>query len=486
MEQKTLLQYFEWYLPAHAGHWRRAAEDAARLREAGFTGVWLPPAYKGANGINDVGYGAYDLYDLGEFNQKGAVPTKYGTKDEYLNAIRKLQAAGLEVLADIVLNHKIGADACEQLDAESCADYDRNRETSTEQKISAWTRFTFPGRNGTYSSFQWNHTHFDGVDWDDQKKRRQIYLLDGKQWDNEVDGENGNYDYLMGADLDMGNPEVVAELDRWGGWYLQTTGVDGLRLDAVKHIRFSFFTHWLGELRRKTGKPLWTVGEYWSQELQALLNYLDKCGQVMCLFDVPLHFNFSRASSCGGNFDMRKIFDGTLVSTRPERAVTFVDNHDTQPGQALQSWVQGWFKPLAYALILLRQEGTPCVFYGDRCGIPHDGINPVGKQLDALLLARRDRAWGEQTDYFNDANIIGWTRAGDAAHPGSGLAVVLSDGPGGKKTMCMGTSFSGVRFVDLLENCREEVAIGEDGRGDFPVNGGSVSVWVPQGALSNN
>ena len=36
------------------------------------------------------------------------------------------------------------------------------------------------------------------------------------------DRENGNYDYLMGADLDMDDPEVLAELDRWGAWYLQT------------------------------------------------------------------------------------------------------------------------------------------------------------------------------------------------------------------------------------------------------------------------
>ena len=43
----------------------------------GVTALWLPPAYKGAGGDKDVGYGVYDLYDLGEFNQKGSVPTKY-------------------------------------------------------------------------------------------------------------------------------------------------------------------------------------------------------------------------------------------------------------------------------------------------------------------------------------------------------------------------------------------------------------------------
>lgn len=78
----------------------------------------------------------------------------------------------------------------------------------------------------------------------------------------------------------------------------------------------------------------------------------------MSLFDVPLHFNFYAASHGGGGYDMRNILKGTLLEARPDSAVTFVDNHDTQPGQALQSWVDGWFKPLAYALILLRAAGV--------------------------------------------------------------------------------------------------------------------------------
>ena len=89
----------------------------------------------------------------------------------------------------------------------------------------------------------------------------------------------------------------------------------------------------------------------------------------MSLFDIPLHYNFYRASISNGNFNMSHIFDGTLVESNPSKAVTFVDNHDTEPGQALESWVLDWFKPLAYALILLRKDGFPCVFYGDYYGI---------------------------------------------------------------------------------------------------------------------
>ena len=180
-QQKTLIQYFEWYLPEDSAHWKRAAADAEHLSALGYTGVWLPPAYKGAGGIKDVGYGVYDLYDLGEFNQKGSIPTKYGTKAEYISAIRTLQKAGLEVFSDMVLNHRMGADYRERVIAEQCLATDREQATGVEKRITAWTRFTFPGRGNVYSSFQWNHTHFNGVDWDDKEKVSQIWLLNGKE-----------------------------------------------------------------------------------------------------------------------------------------------------------------------------------------------------------------------------------------------------------------------------------------------------------------
>ena len=106
----VMLQYFEWELPNNCELWRKAGRDALQLRHMGFTAVWLPPAYKGSAGINDVGYGVYDTYDLGELDQKRTVRTQYGTRAEYLAAIRMLHLADLQVLPDIVLNHRMGAD----------------------------------------------------------------------------------------------------------------------------------------------------------------------------------------------------------------------------------------------------------------------------------------------------------------------------------------------------------------------------------------
>ena len=481
----TMMQYFEWYLPSDSTLWEKVTKEAKHLESIGITSLWLPPAYKGSAGINDVGYSVYDLYDLGEFDQKGTIPTKYGTKDEYLNAIRVLRENNIKVLADIVLNHKMGADELEEVLAiEDDAD-DRNVSLSNAMPIKAWTKYTFPGRGDTYSDFKWNWTHFHGVDWDENTAKAAIYKFYGKHWDENVDTEKGNFDYLMGADIDLNNFDVINELKSWGRWYLDTAGFDGFRLDAVKHIRAEFFPEWLGKLRTDTGRELFAVGEYWSANIDTLQKYIEKTNSCMSLFDVPLHYNLYRASISNGEYNMSSIFEGTLVERNPEKAITFVDNHDTEPGQALESWILDWFKPHAYALTLLRQSGTPCIFYGDYYGIPEKDVASKNEMLDILLKVRKYYAYGYQKDYFNHNNIIGFIREGDEEHPDSGLAVVMTDKEGGSIQMNVGRKLANTVFYDCTGNMQETVYVDNEGNGIFYCKDGSVSVWVKQGKNVN-
>ena len=473
----VMMQYFEWYLNCNKNLWNTVKKKGEELSRLGITAIWLPPAYKVIGGENEVGYGVYDLYDLVEFDQKGSIATKYGTKDEYLDAIVGLQQSGLDVYADIVLNHKMGADKLQTIKAVKCNWEDHTKEEGEEETVEVWTKFTFPGRNHRYSDFEWNWTHFSGIDYNSRTNEIALYKLKNKTWQMDVDKEHGNYDYLMGADIDFSNQEVIDECMKWGKWYLALTGVNGFRFDAVKHIESNFIRDFIREMNAYYDKNLFSVGEYWNANVNELKNYIERTEGEISLFDVPLHYNFYQASNSNGEYDLSKILDNTLMKENPERAVTFVDNHDTQPGQALQSWIPSWFKEIAYSIILLRREGYPCIFYGDYYGIQHDNIEPM-ENLKTLLLLRRDRAYGEQVDYFDDKNIIGFTRLGDDDHYKSGMAVIISDKYEGSKRMYVGTKFAGERFFDALGNREDEITIGEDGFGDFIVNGGSVSVYV--------
>lgn len=484
----VMLQGFHWYTKDDGSLWRDVAANARYLADAGFTALWLPPAYKGIAGKSDVGYGVYDMFDLGEFDQKGSVRTKYGTKDEYLAAIRAAQAAGLQVYADVVLNHRMGGDALESARAMPYPQDDRRAPNGPMQAVQTYTHFKFPGRGGKYSTFEYHWQHFDAVDFNHltPDDRGSVWLFEGKTFDDYVALEKGNFAYLMGCDLDFQSDEVRAEITRWGKWYVETTGVEGLRLDAVKHISAWFFPKWLDDLAAHAGRELFVVGEYWVPDVASLVWYIDEVGGRMAVFDVPLHYHFSQASRAGGQYDMRTLLHGTLMAERPDRAVTFVENHDSQPLQALESVVEPWFKPLAYAVILLRREGYPCVFAADYFGAEYADKGRDGKTyritmpshkwlIDKFLHARKHYGHGEQRNYFDHWNRVGWVRLGDADHP-KAMAVLMSDGVEGTKWMDVGRKRA--RFVDLTEHVKEPVVTNADGWGEFRCLGGSVSVWV--------
>jgi len=485
----VMMQYFQWYNPADGTLWKQIAEKAPELAKAGVTALWLPPASKGIGGASDVGYGVYDLYDLGEFDQKGSVRTKYGTKEEYLAAIAALKAAGINCYADAVLNHRIGADAAEECMATPYPRGDRIHPRGGLRKIRAYTDFSFAGRGGKYSDFRWSWKHFDAVDYDESTpcEGDTVYLLEGKSFDDDVSLEFGNFAYLMGCDLDCQHPEVREELERWGKWFLDTTGADGFRLDAIKHIAAWFFPEWIDAMEKHAGRDLFVVGEYWSPALNQLTWYIDDVGGRMAVFDVPLHYNFHRAGRAGREFDLSRILDNSLVQCRPTHAVTFVDNHDSQPLQALESVVEPWFKPLAYAIILLRQEGYPCIFHADYYGAEYDDKGRDGNVyhismpshrflLDRLMEARHRFGYGAQIDYFDHYSTVGWTRHGDEAHPG-GMAVLMSNGEDGCKWMNVGAL--NASFVDITGHDKNPVNSNDYGWAEFRCPGGSVSVWVP-------
>lgn len=84
--------------------------------------MWIPPACKGQND-QDMGYGIYgtsqltiltlDLWDLGEFNQKGTTRTKWGTSDDLKTLSEVATSQGMFLYFDAVLNHKASADSQE-------------------------------------------------------------------------------------------------------------------------------------------------------------------------------------------------------------------------------------------------------------------------------------------------------------------------------------------------------------------------------------
>ncbi len=475
MKNGVMIQVFEWNLPADGTLYKKLKNKAEKLSKLGITGVWMPPAAKGYDS-GDVGYGNYDFWDLGEFDQKGTVCTKYGTKDELVLCINTFHQHKMEVYADMVFNHKIGADFVETFKAVRVNPENRTEQISKEYDIDGWTGFSFPGRGGKYSNFEWHFIHFNGVDYDEKAKESGIFRIIGenKNWSTDTDKEMGNFNYLMSANIDSAHPDVVTELEKVSDFMIDELHYDGFRYDALKHMSRVFIDN-LSKYILHKHPEFYFVGEYWKDDAGTMDYFLEQTDYSVDLFDVPLHFNFYEASK-NPEFDMRQIFDGTLVAEKPKQAVTFVDNHDSQPNQALQSSVAPWFKEIAYSLILLRKDGYPCVFWGDYAGIHGSDYNGIGPQIETMLMARQNYAWGDQQDYFSDQKLIGWIRHGNEDHPNK-LVVLISTGDAGEMTINVGNEYAHKTYKDLSGK-NEAIAIDQDGNGLFTVPPGSVTYWT--------
>src|SRR5690625_94658 len=147
----TIMQYFEWHSPDDGEHWNHLSKEAAKIKGQGFDAVWLPPPTK-ADHPSNPGYAAYDVYDLGEFDQKGSVRTKYGTKEQLQNAINACRETGLLVYLDLVMNHKAGGDEKETFKVVEVKEDDREEEIREPFDIEGYTYFDFPGRSEEHTS----------------------------------------------------------------------------------------------------------------------------------------------------------------------------------------------------------------------------------------------------------------------------------------------------------------------------------------------
>ena len=140
--------------------------------------------------------------------------------------------------------------------------------------------------------------------------------------ERRVDNENGNYDFLLCNDIDLDHPEVVTELNRWGKMGFKELNLDGMRLDAIKHMKDKFIAQFLDAVRSEKGDKFYAVGEYWNGDLNTLDAYIKSVGHKVNLFDVPLHYNLFQASQEGKNYDLQNILKNTLVEHHCDLAVT--------------------------------------------------------------------------------------------------------------------------------------------------------------------
>lgn len=113
-DNPIMFEAFEWYIQSDHKHWQRLRLALPALKAIGIDGLWLPPGSK-AKDADSNGYDIYDPYDLGEFDQKGTVPTKWGTKSDLHALAADCKRLGVGLIWDAIHNHRAFADTTEMV-----------------------------------------------------------------------------------------------------------------------------------------------------------------------------------------------------------------------------------------------------------------------------------------------------------------------------------------------------------------------------------
>lgn len=436
----VIMQAFYWNCPeveaVPGGWWRRLLPEVPKLAEAGFTALWLPPANKAASHTS-MGYDPYDYFDLGEYDQKGAIATWFGRKDELHALIAAAHAAHMQVYADFVLDHCSGAD-------EQATSVDgRKRWTVFNPASGRFARDADCFHPSRYET--WDEGEFEGM-----------------------------------PDLCHRNPRVYTALLECAEWMINDIGFDGFRFDFVKGYG-PWMVRAIQELRGLHGeqafKPF-SVGECWdgSRTIEDWLNEANAWSDnPVQAFDFPLRYRLRDLCMTYG-FSLRQLqAPGTVLTDRPASAVTFVENHDVVRGDSIIN-----DKMLAYAFILTHQ-GYPCVFWQDyytwNLGQPGD---PGG--IAALVSAHETHAGGDMQVLHVDDDLYIMQRLGWGAQ--AGLVFVLNN-RGSWNGIDVQTAWRNTRFAPVAWRGHDPGQpapkwTGPEGRADFWAPPRGYAVYLPQ------
>eukprot|EP00850_Spirogloea_muscicola_P016328 SM000131S26758 [mRNA] locus=s131:324889:327208:- [translate_table: standard] len=316
-----MFQGFNW--DSHwCGRWYDVlAATAADLGAAGITDVWLPPP---SHSVSPQGYLPAQLYNLDA--------SHYGSERSLRALVDAMHVAGVRVLADIVINHRSA--------------------TQTDER-------------GVWAAFKGGHP--DGkADWGAWALTRDDPYGDGSG--NPDSGASCPF----APDLDHTNPVVQLDITEWLNFLRHEIGYDGWRFDFVKGYA-PLFT----QMYCEATKPDFAVGELWppmeygncgcfmyvqDRNRQELINWVNSTGGACHAFD----FTTKGILNVAMNGELWRLKDREnhapgMIGWYPEKAITFIDNHDT--GSSQKHWPFPADKVMAGYAYILTHPGVPCVFY---------------------------------------------------------------------------------------------------------------------------
>ncbi|MGE5583792.1 MAG: alpha-amylase family glycosyl hydrolase [Bacillota bacterium] len=319
----------------HGGDFQGIIDKLDYIKDLGFTTIWISPVV--ANQIRGYhGYWATDFYKTNEH---------FGSLEKLKELVARAHEKGLKVIVDLVVNHT--------------------------GRMHPWAS------DPRYES--WFHHQGNIQNWNDQQ---------------EV--ENGMLASL--PDLNQDNPEVAKYLIGMAKWWIAETGIDGYRLDTVRHVPKSFWKDFVTEIK-KDYPGFYMIGEVFDGRPDYLAGY-QQTG-IDGLINYPVYFALNDVFAGGRPADRLVGVIQQCVAVYPNQYLmgTVIDTQDVPRfiSQASGQYAQERLKQaLAF---LMTYTGIPVMYYGTEIGL-EGGDDPNN---------RRDMDWmvkSPLTDYVKKLTVI--------------------------------------------------------------------------------
>ncbi|XP_057721666.1 alpha-amylase-like [Arachis stenosperma] len=337
-----LFQGFVWASSEQEGGWWNHLKPlVGEIAASGAEYVWLPPP-SNADVNGSQGYLPKRLYDLDT--------SKYGNKEELKSLVAAFKQSGVKAVSDIVINHRM------------------------PERFDSNGNSIFEG--GTPDS---------RLDWGVAEICRD---------DPEFHG-TGNPDTGIGwgqvPDIDHTSTRVQQELSDWMNWLKTEVGFSGWRFDMVLGYAPKFTKLYIDNT-----KPEFSVGELFEKVALGndnkplanqdahrgkLVNWVNEVGSGVLTFD----FTTKMILGAAVEGELWRLKDGNgkppgMIGTKPESAVTLVDNHDTG-SQKTYPFPED--KIMLGYVYILTHPGHPSIFYHDYFE-RQSGIKDNIKSLSAI------------------------------------------------------------------------------------------------------
>ncbi|MFD0975822.1 alpha-amylase [Salinimicrobium gaetbulicola] len=376
----VMMQAFYWDVEPRHEWWDILSEKVEGWADAGINRMWLPVATKGQSGGYSMGYDVSDYFDFGDLYQHGTTETRFGSREELENLIDVSHQHGVEVIADIVINHNSGGGE----------EYNPYR-----------------GEN-TYTLFDEDHGNASGMF---NRDYENFYPNSTSNWyDNSLFYPETNLDHHQEYVQNWlwKNENSVAK------YYMNVMGFDGWRFDYVKGFEPWVIKEWLDEVGG------FSVGENWDGYSPNLEAWVEETGSGA--FDFATFYKLDEAFD--RHDDLTIFNDEMLWKTHPDKAVTFTANHDTEKDSNEDNYISYDNKMKAYSFILTH-PGYPTIFYSDYEN------EEFKEKLNKLMLIHNTIATGEVEVLYVDNDEYVMKRSGNATNPG--LILYINTGINAKR-----------------------------------------------------